>query len=149
MFTILATPYVRTRSITGADFTQDDAAARDLVRTYGVAKIVNTSFESLVKTTGDTRISTGVYATSTANVTVEGCAFKNLRYGVNVRDKAVVSVTDVTLEGCQDAFYMNSVVQVTADKIEVTEDGRLFVRNVAMVFDAYLGGGEGRFSQTV
>jgi len=108
-------------TITGADFTQDDAAARDLVRTYGVAKIVNTSFESLVKTTGDTRISTGVYATSTANVTVEGCAFKNLRYGVNVRDKAVVSVTDVTLEGCQDAFYMNSVVQVTADKIEVTE----------------------------
>jgi hypothetical protein len=31
----------------------------------------------------------------------------------------------------------------------VTPLGRLFVRNLAMVFDAYLDGGEARFSQTV
>ncbi len=43
----------------------------------------------------------------------------------------------------------DGLVNEDDDKIEVTEDGRLFVRNVAMVFDAYLGGGEGRFSQTV
>ena len=34
-------------------------------------------------------------------------------------------------------------------QITVTPLGRLFVRNLAMVFDAYLDGGEARFSQTV
>ncbi len=43
----------------------------------------------------------------------------------------------------------DGLVEEDDNTIRVTEDGRLFVRNVAMVFDRYLGDGEGRFSQTV
>ncbi len=43
----------------------------------------------------------------------------------------------------------DGLVQEDDQAIEVTEDGRLFVRNVAMVFDRYLKAGDGRFSQTV
>ena len=36
-----------------------------------------------------------------------------------------------------------------AESLRVTDDGQMFVRNVAMVFDRYLADGEGKFSRTV
>jgi oxygen-independent coproporphyrinogen-3 oxidase len=43
----------------------------------------------------------------------------------------------------------DGLVELDGGRITITPLGRLFVRNVAMVFDAYLDGGEARFSQTV
>ena len=45
----------------------------------------------------------------------------------------------------------DGLVRLEGDRIEVTELGRFFVRNVCMVFDRYLGGEAGapRFSRTV
>jgi coproporphyrinogen III oxidase-like Fe-S oxidoreductase len=47
----------------------------------------------------------------------------------------------------------DGLVEVTADRIEVTPLGRMLVRNIAMSFDAYLGSCLGqnanRFSRTV
>ena len=43
-------------------------------------------------------------------------------------------------------------VRLTPDAVDVTDEGRLFVRNVCMTFDAYLKRHEGetkRFSRTV
>ena len=48
------------------------------------------------------------------------------------------------------AYEEDGLVVRTGTQLELTPLGRLFVRNVAMVFDAYLGWGEKpRFSQTV
>ena len=43
----------------------------------------------------------------------------------------------------------DGLIEEDADGLRVTEDGQMFVRNVAMVFDRYLAAGGGRFSQTV
>jgi len=43
----------------------------------------------------------------------------------------------------------DGLVEVAADRIEVTPLGRLLVRNVAMAFDEYLGVGATRYSRTV
>jgi oxygen-independent coproporphyrinogen III oxidase len=46
-------------------------------------------------------------------------------------------------------FFDDGILVQQGDQIAVTELGRLFVRNVAMVFDAYLGEKKATFSQTV
>lgn len=43
----------------------------------------------------------------------------------------------------------DGLVQLNADGLEVTPLGRLFLRNIGMVFDAYLKPGQGKFSKTV
>ncbi len=43
----------------------------------------------------------------------------------------------------------DGLVVITPNSIEVTETGRLFIRNVAMVFDAYLKGAKVTYSKTV
>lgn len=43
----------------------------------------------------------------------------------------------------------DGLVELSADRIEVTPVGRLLVRNVAMTFDAYLGRSTARYSRTV
>lgn len=43
----------------------------------------------------------------------------------------------------------DGLVQRQGSRVRVTPLGRLFVRNVAMAFDAYLASGSGRFSRTV
>lgn len=43
----------------------------------------------------------------------------------------------------------DGLIQIHASGFEVTDLGRLFLRNIAMIFDAYLGMGNARFSKTI
>lgn len=47
------------------------------------------------------------------------------------------------------AFLDDGLLVETANGLRVTDTGRLFVRNMAMQFDAYLSVGEARYSRTV
>ena len=46
-------------------------------------------------------------------------------------------------------FTADGLVEFDAKRITVTEAGRLFIRNIAMCFDAYTAPGEGRHSKTI
>jgi oxygen-independent coproporphyrinogen-3 oxidase len=46
-------------------------------------------------------------------------------------------------------FAADGLVDLRDDVITVTEAGRLFIRNIAMCFDAYVRPGEGRHSKTI
>lgn len=46
-------------------------------------------------------------------------------------------------------FEEDGLIKISAHEISVTKLGRLFLRNIGMVFDAYLKNGEGKFSKTV
>ncbi|MEY3480898.1 MAG: hypothetical protein RIQ71_1673 [Verrucomicrobiota bacterium] len=46
-------------------------------------------------------------------------------------------------------FAEDNLVELAAEKIVVTGAGRLFIRNIAMCFDAYVQPGEGRHSKTI
>lgn len=48
-----------------------------------------------------------------------------------------------------DEFVADDLLVLNDDKMTVTNKGRLFIRNIAMTFDEYLGQGEGRFSKTI
>lgn len=48
-----------------------------------------------------------------------------------------------------DEFVADDLLVLDDNKLTVTNKGRLFIRNIAMTFDAYLGQGEGRFSKTI
>jgi oxygen-independent coproporphyrinogen III oxidase len=48
-----------------------------------------------------------------------------------------------------EPFYADGILTKTGDVLQVTELGRLFVRNIAMAFDAYLNDKKATFSQTV
>jgi len=48
-----------------------------------------------------------------------------------------------------DEFEQDELIQLDTRRLKVTDKGRLFIRNIAMTFDAYLGEGEGRFSKTI
>jgi len=48
-----------------------------------------------------------------------------------------------------DEFVADGLMVLDDNKLTVTNKGRLFIRNIAMTFDAYLGQGEGRFSKTI
>ncbi len=48
-----------------------------------------------------------------------------------------------------EPFYSDGILKNTGGVLQVTELGRLFVRNIAMVFDAYLSDKKATFSQTV
>lgn len=43
----------------------------------------------------------------------------------------------------------DGLIESETDGLRVTDEGRLLIRNIAMTFDAYLGGGERRFSKTI
>jgi oxygen-independent coproporphyrinogen-3 oxidase len=43
----------------------------------------------------------------------------------------------------------DGLVRVTSNSIEITDTGRLLIRNIAMCFDAYHKGAQGRFSKTI
>ena len=47
------------------------------------------------------------------------------------------------------AFEEDGLLERQATRIGITERGRLFIRNIAMVFDAYLAGGTSVYSKTV
>jgi oxygen-independent coproporphyrinogen-3 oxidase len=46
-------------------------------------------------------------------------------------------------------FAADGLIELTGDAITVTDAGRLFIRNIAMCFDAYAQPGEGRHSKTI
>jgi len=46
-------------------------------------------------------------------------------------------------------FEQDELILLNETGLTVTDEGRLFIRNIAMTFDAYLGEGEGRFSKTI
>ena len=46
-------------------------------------------------------------------------------------------------------FASDGLLELTGDTITVTGAGRLFIRNIAMCFDAYAQPGEGRHSKTI
>jgi oxygen-independent coproporphyrinogen-3 oxidase len=46
-------------------------------------------------------------------------------------------------------FAADGLVELPGDAIVVTGPGRLFIRNIAMCFDAYAQTGEGRHSKTI
>ncbi len=46
-------------------------------------------------------------------------------------------------------FESDGLLTMTKDKLVITNEGRLFIRNIAMEFDAYLDKSEARFSKTV
>ena len=48
-----------------------------------------------------------------------------------------------------DEFQQDELIKLDTNRLTVTDKGRLFIRNIAMTFDAYLGEGEGRFSKTI
>jgi len=48
-----------------------------------------------------------------------------------------------------EGLRRDELVELTDAGLSVTETGRLFVRNLAMVFDAYLGQSKGAFSKTI
>jgi oxygen-independent coproporphyrinogen III oxidase len=48
-----------------------------------------------------------------------------------------------------EGLARDGLVEVAGERVAVTPLGRLFVRNVAMVFDEYLQAGAGRYSRTV
>ena len=47
------------------------------------------------------------------------------------------------------ALEEDGLVHISQDKLEVSELGRLLIRNIAMLFDAYLDLGKDRFSKTI
>ena len=49
-------------------------------------------------------------------------------------------------------FEDENLIQIVNDKITVSDTGRLLIRNIAMVFDAYMfkhEGAQNRFSKTI
>ena len=50
---------------------------------------------------------------------------------------------------CLDEFVADGLVEIGPKGLRVTEAGRLFIRNIAMCFDAYAAPGEGRHSKTI
>jgi len=51
--------------------------------------------------------------------------------------------------GRLDEFVADRLVEIGPRSLRVTEAGRLFIRNIAMCFDAYTVPGEGRHSRTI
>ena len=50
-----------------------------------------------------------------------------------------------------DAFQEDGLLKLAPDRIEISDSGRILIRNIAMVFDAYLNapGREMKFSRTI
>jgi oxygen-independent coproporphyrinogen-3 oxidase len=46
-------------------------------------------------------------------------------------------------------FAADGLIELTGDAITVTDAGRLFIRNIAMCFDAHAQTGERRHSKTI
>jgi oxygen-independent coproporphyrinogen-3 oxidase len=73
------------------------------------------------------------------------------RFGINFGEYFAAEITKLT-EG-EGAPAADGLVTVTADRITVQPTGRMFVRNICMIFDTYLaartGGPKPVFSRTV
>jgi len=70
-------------------------------------------------------------------------AAKSAQHGIDIPTTFADSIS--ALKPMED----DGLVQLLPDRLQVTEQGRLFIRNIAMSFDAYLETGKGKFSKTV
>jgi len=70
-------------------------------------------------------------------------AAKSAQHGIDIPSAFADSIA--SLKPMED----DGLVELLPDRIQVTEQGRLFIRNIAMSFDAYLETGKGKFSKTV
>jgi len=68
---------------------------------------------------------------------------KSEKHGIDVRKTFADSIA--ALKPMED----DGLVELREDALQVTEQGRLFIRNIAMSFDAYLDSGKAKFSKTV
>ena len=50
-----------------------------------------------------------------------------------------------------EAFQDDGLLKLNPDRIEISDSGRILIRNIAMIFDAYLNapGKEMKFSRTI
>lgn len=69
----------------------------------------------------------------------------NLSWKMSAEDRVYFQPELERLQGMVD----DGLVELDGDRVQVTELGRLFVRNVAMTFDAYLPRQTNQFSRTV
>jgi oxygen-independent coproporphyrinogen III oxidase len=97
--------------------------------------------------TDDDRVRRYVIAELMCNFHVEGTALR-ARFGVGLEDRFAPELDRLTEPGGPAA---DGLVRLEGGSLTVTDLGRLFVRNVCMVFDQYLAAHEGRpvFSRTV
>lgn len=65
------------------------------------------------------------------------------KFGIAFEEKFAASI------GRLGEFVADGLVEIGAGAIRVTPAGRLFIRNIAMCFDAYTAPGEGRHSKTI
>ena len=81
------------------------------------------------------------------NFHVDGAALAE-RFGITLAGAFAPELARLFAE---DGLAADGMVTMKGDSLTVTPRGRLFVRNVAMVFDTYLAAHEGRptFSRTV
>ncbi len=74
-----------------------------------------------------------------------GLAFAELDRELDIDSRRYFAEALLDLQQLED----DGLLERSEDGIEVTETGRLLVRNIAMVFDDYLGASKARYSKTV
>ena len=67
----------------------------------------------------------------------------NQRFGIDFADYFQTELSELS------QLESDGLVQVNRDAVEVTDMGRLLIRNIAMRFDAYHKGRQGQFSKTI
>jgi oxygen-independent coproporphyrinogen-3 oxidase len=97
--------------------------------------------------TADDKVRRYVIAELMCNFHVDGTALRD-RFGITLREYFAPELERLA---APDGLADDGLVRLEGDSLAVTPRGRLFVRNVCMVFDTYLAAHEGRptFSRTV
>jgi len=70
-------------------------------------------------------------------------AEKSTEHGIDIKSHFADSLA--SLKPMQD----DGLLELNESSLQVTDQGRLFVRNIAMAFDAYLDSNKAKFSKTV
>lgn len=68
---------------------------------------------------------------------------KSKQHGIDIKSHFADSIA--SLKPMED----DGLLELKPDSLQVTNQGRLFIRNIAMAFDAYLESGKAKFSKTV
>ena len=68
---------------------------------------------------------------------------KSAQHGIDIKSTFAESIA--SLKPMED----DGLLELKENSLEVTDQGRLFIRNIAMAFDAYLDSGKAKFSKTV
>ncbi|MBT8038368.1 MAG: oxygen-independent coproporphyrinogen III oxidase [Verrucomicrobiae bacterium] len=68
---------------------------------------------------------------------------KSAQHGIDIKSHFADSIT--SLKPMED----DGLLELNDDALQVTDQGRLFIRNIAMAFDQYLTSGKAKFSKTI